>query len=467
MKLAACLAVLVPLSASMAQTRPQVRLVKISGPMAGDVKAFDSHGGRAVYIADQDTLGVDELFAAPIDGRTPPVKLSGPLVAGGDVTNFSLTPDGRWVVFEADAEIDQSAELYLAPTDGSAPRLDLDAPLSTNRRWSLTPDGERVVFELQGSTAYQSIPRGGGPRVPVGFHGTIAAVLTNTHRIEGVVPLFVNSQSLSGGAVSSLGSTYSSGFKASPDGTRVVVEFSNPGTGQKGYYSIRPDGSGGINLTSTGSGSGGFAPEYAVTNERLVLRNDKETALVYDLRSRPLDASEPLIVLNGPLVSGGDVLSFRLARNRAVYLADQDVDGLENLYSVPIDGSSAAARLETADLGPSAKYELTPDGRRVIYLAATGLYSVPFGGGASVLLSPPTPGRFLISADSQRVVYNRSGTLYSVPVEGGTLTILASPIFLGAAQAFLLDGSTTVFASETAGVRELYASTFHPNARQR
>jgi hypothetical protein len=47
----------------------------------------------AVFMADKNTSGVDELFAALDDG-TDIIKLSSPLIAGGNVIAFAVSPDG-------------------------------------------------------------------------------------------------------------------------------------------------------------------------------------------------------------------------------------------------------------------------------------------------------------------------------------------------------------------------------------
>jgi hypothetical protein len=42
----------------------------------------------------------------------PPTKLSGPLVVGGNVTDFQISPNGQRVVYRADADTDNVFELY-------------------------------------------------------------------------------------------------------------------------------------------------------------------------------------------------------------------------------------------------------------------------------------------------------------------------------------------------------------------
>jgi hypothetical protein len=51
----------------------------------------------AVFIADKDLDGIDELYAAFDDG-TNIVKLSNTLVVGGDVVAFQISPDGSYAV---------------------------------------------------------------------------------------------------------------------------------------------------------------------------------------------------------------------------------------------------------------------------------------------------------------------------------------------------------------------------------
>lgn len=111
--------------------------------------AVDWAAGRAVYLADQQVVGLFELFSVPLDGSSPAQRLHGPLVAGGDVLDFALEPGGGSVVYRADGRVDQLAELFRVPLDGSR------APVRLVRRpelvggvsdFQLTLDGTRVVF---------------------------------------------------------------------------------------------------------------------------------------------------------------------------------------------------------------------------------------------------------------------------------------------------------------------------------
>jgi hypothetical protein len=74
---------------------------------------------RVVYLADQQTDGVYELFSVPILGGAV-TRLNDLLVAGGDVTSFKISDDSEWVVYVADQEIDGLPTGHRAPIAGPA-----------------------------------------------------------------------------------------------------------------------------------------------------------------------------------------------------------------------------------------------------------------------------------------------------------------------------------------------------------
>jgi Tol biopolymer transport system component len=76
------------------------------------------------FVTDKDTDDIHELYAMPITG-TAPIKLNPPLVSGGDVNTgrFQFTPDGQYVIYLADQEVDNRAELFRVPVGGQAAKL--------------------------------------------------------------------------------------------------------------------------------------------------------------------------------------------------------------------------------------------------------------------------------------------------------------------------------------------------------
>jgi hypothetical protein len=67
-----------------------------------------------IYTADQDVNGVSELYVASIYGGQVQ-KLNGPLTAGGGVyyAGIKVAPDSRAVIYRADQEVDEKFELFV------------------------------------------------------------------------------------------------------------------------------------------------------------------------------------------------------------------------------------------------------------------------------------------------------------------------------------------------------------------
>ena len=92
--------------------------VRLNGPLVldGDVRReglqFSPNGSRVLYTADQQTDETFELFSVASQGGAA-VKLSGALVAGGDVADDAIfSPDGSRVLYRADQNTDEVVELY-------------------------------------------------------------------------------------------------------------------------------------------------------------------------------------------------------------------------------------------------------------------------------------------------------------------------------------------------------------------
>lgn len=78
-------------------------------------------GSWTVFIADQDADDVFELFSrAP--GDEHPRRLNAPLVAGGDVLSFALTPDASMVVYRASQDAAGSPNSTAFPSTAARPR---------------------------------------------------------------------------------------------------------------------------------------------------------------------------------------------------------------------------------------------------------------------------------------------------------------------------------------------------------
>jgi len=109
-------------------------------------------GSRVVYLADQEVDEQIELYVVPIDGSAAPLELSGPLIVSGDVGIATtelpylgfhflaprISPDGLWVVYLADQEVDERFDLYAVPLAGGPGQ----------RISALLPPGEALAFDF-------------------------------------------------------------------------------------------------------------------------------------------------------------------------------------------------------------------------------------------------------------------------------------------------------------------------------
>jgi len=356
--------------------------------------AVASDGTFVVYTADHAASKVRELFRAPIDGSSAPVRLNAPLPNGVQVGGFALVPDGARVVYIT-GEVEYTSRLSIfrarnissARLDGSGEPVALGAPLPSGaeiKTLDVSPDGERIVYAV-------AVHRDPGRYTPPWYSGYDA------------IELF--SQSLGGDDVP---------VKLTE---HLFMYAGEPGSG----YVLLPDAS------------------------RIVYWADETTPWVGEIYSRPLDGTGPAVKLNGPLPLGHSVVSFRSTpdASRVVYLADQDTPGVTELYSRSPNGGDEPVRLNTPlSSGGDVQevFHITPDGSRVIYVATEAgsedgkLYSRELDGrGPPIELSNPADRLysafsfqppFWVSPDGRHVIYRvrepsdlNHSRLFSVPVD--------------------------------------------------
>ena len=343
-------------------------------------------------------------------------KLNGPLVSGGNVLRFQISPDSQWVVYLADQNTDQVFELYSVPIRGGTPvRLNVALPSGSDASLcGITPDSRRVVFiapqETTGKKEVFCVPIQGPASAAVKLSRTIAS------------PRYVDAAIVNS------------------SGTRVVYRV-RVGTGISELYSVPITGPGSASvrvdrtMVSSSPGTGyGISPN----GERVVYWGAYDTAGVAELYSVPiLGPAGATVKLNTPLVAGGGVGWFDITSDgsRLVYLADQLTLAVREVFSVPIAGPAAdGIKLNTTlALGSSVgNFRISPNNERVIYDVSAAdpsyeLWSVPIAGPASAgvkIGEPRENWSWVISPNSARVVFkaDRDATggmeLYSVPIAG-------------------------------------------------
>jgi Tol biopolymer transport system component len=429
---------------------------KLSGALArlvrADVTDFQpsADGARAVYLADRELDDVFELYACSTLADEPVVRISGPLVTGGDVRpGFRISALGQRVAYLADALTDEKVELFSAPLDGDAPavRLNLPGPASGDvLELRLDPAGQNVVFLADGLTDETfelfSVPIDGS-RPPVRLNTPLA---------------------LGGDVVE---------FQIGPDGQRVVFRadardnvfelFAAPIRQEQGALRLHAA------LPSLSDVEAGFA--FGADSSTVVYRVDQDLNEELELFAVAADASSAPRQLNAALVAGGDVEGFALASDsaRLVYRADQEQDGVSELFGVALAGGPTVklspALAPDRDVAP--ELALAPDSARVVFRAdastagAPELYSAPLDGSAPAARLDDSPlvagaiGAFALAADSTRVAFlaptvGGARQLFSAALDDSTpVRELGGALVSGGDVAdFVLAGELAVFRAD-------------------
>lgn len=129
--------------------------VKLNGTLApnGWVRSdykFSPDSTQVLYRADGDVADVLELYLVNIASPGQPQKVNGTLVAGGDVLNeFMFSPDGATIGYIADQETDETLELFVVPTSALGNSMKVSGPLVADGdvcRFKFSPNSERVAY---------------------------------------------------------------------------------------------------------------------------------------------------------------------------------------------------------------------------------------------------------------------------------------------------------------------------------
>lgn len=478
--------------------------LRLNPPLArgapdGGVRAYRSSpdGRWTVYLADQEVLGVFDLYSVPTEGGVEAVKLNGALPYGGDVSgsgdewqspdaegSFEITPDGSRVVYMADQDVVDEVELYVAPIDGLTPAVRLGSGGDVLPGLALDASSERVVFRLRDAQGVERLfsQRLDGSEVPLALSGSLVA----------------------GGNVAA--------FAITPDGTGAVFRADAELDNRFELYFVRSDGSAPRRRVSPALGSGRNVSSFALTKDSrrvlflanprlsqqfelfstelvggLPLELDPElggtgsvrgfvsspdgawavfaarppsTSVSWQLYAVPCNGSAPPHRVNGQLAAGGSVRSedgtFLVSPDsgRIVYLANENADSLVELRSVPVDGSSPASVCgDPLASVRTTKLHISPDSRRVFYVASyppfypptSGLFAVGIGGAAPPLLLSASPSSgddvyfFDVDSFGLNALYSNGNGLFYVPTDasrppryvdsGGSAAITGNPRF--------------------------------------
>ncbi len=426
-------------------------------------------GNRVIYLADQETLGLTEVFVVSMpDGVVQ--KLNGPLVEHGSTRGAFADAAGSRIAFIA-GEISGDFtgtfyELFSVPASGGESNR-LSGPLVTGgdvAELFVRTDGERILYladqDIDETWELYSASLGGGS--PVKLNGPLA----------------------SGGDV------LADGIAFSPIGDRAVYVADQEQDQRFELYSVPTLGGTPVRLNAMLANGGDVTPgsqRFSPDGARVLFHADQDEDDVFEIYSVPSGGGTTQR-LNGELVHGGDVnwrgVQFNLDGTRVLYTADQLVNEKHELFSVPADGG-AATRLSgdlvsDGDVVDDAVF--SPDGSRVLYRAdqfqdeTVELFSVPSIGGLAVRLNNALVAggdvlKATFSPDSNQVIFLADQDvddvfeLFAVPSSGGDVRRISGPMTLGGDVTdwqFSPDGRTLVYRAdqEIDGQFELFAVAF-------
>lgn len=468
--------------------------------------AHSPDGTRVLYSASQVTAGVNEIFDVPLDGSQASRLLSAPLLPGRNIDGFfRLTAGGSRIVYRADHDTDEQLELYSVPTDGSRIATKLNGALDAQvdvYDFTLTPDGAWVVFRRliqAGNVRISSAPVDGSqPAVDLSssipwsvlkYQITSDSSSVVVHAGSNIYSLPIDgsasAQQLDGSMIAG------ADWVCTPDDGHVVFLSGFPNDFTRGLYCAPLDGSSApLELVPP-------LPNFPGTPgrewRRLEITPDSERVVgVYDgeLYSARLDGLEPAVQLSDAATY---VWDFRIgpARGHGYQIVYSVPGGPSGLHSVPVDGSASPVQLITSPATMRVP-EFAAGDRVVSVTAESGsfeLHGVRLDGNhAQDELSGPmvagggvgggalyTSGYFFLSPDRHWALYradqevDEQVELYCAPTDGrfpatkisGAMPPTGDVYHL----TFVPGRRELVFMATTDGPAEIFTTSFGSDAR--
>jgi Tol biopolymer transport system component len=330
--------------------------VKLNGPLIPDGHVHLSYdvsadGARVLYTGETGYTPffqpIVEIYSVGATGGTP-VKLNGPLVNGGNVVPGSrrFSPNGALAIYLADEVTNDVVELFAVESGGGG-RVKLNGPLAPEGNVMLSglqfsPDGARVLYAANQNnpsvTELFSVPAFGGEALPLtGATGTFSAVdlasvafspdggqvifrgIENgksTYELFGVTsaggtPLRLNDVLVEGGRV------LQAGF--SPDGNWLVYLADQESVGTYELFGMPAAGDSAPIKLSGDLVAGGNVTHWRFSPDGryLVFRADQEEDGVFELFSMDLGVGEDPNTLDGDFNRDGivDAADYTVWRN--------------------------------------------------------------------------------------------------------------------------------------------------------
>ena len=391
-----------------------------------------------VFMADKETNNKVELYASFSDGAEI-IKLSEELVAGGNVVDFKISPNGFWVAYVADQDTDELFELYVVPVDKLADES------AVKVSWDI----------IDGSGIREITPRSGRYYFAWASNSSRVAYIADAKK--DIYELFTATPSgQQKNLISDISEPVESDsdvedFEWEPRSTLIAYVADQDRDDVIELYTARADGtrrSTGVGRSRTvrvsgkmaGDGikeypadSGKYAFAWSPDSTRLAYSADQLITAKYDLFTTTPDGVSSALISR----SQEDVRDFKWATNsvRVAYTAD-DIRQTPriNLYSAAKSGSGSPILHTNITRGKQvSEFEWAPDSSRIVFKSDR---DSPFFRLFSVLPSTNTvfqitPGRptlsDVIEFKWQAKILINSELLIAYRVDGDQLELYTTP----------------------------------------
>ena len=435
--------------------------------------------GTVVYLADQDIVGVFELFLAGSG-----TKLNPALPAGRTVQSFALTPDATAVVYIADQDQNDVFELYRVnlASPGSSTKLNGQLALcglavcGDVTQFAVTPDNSAVVyiadqtaddvFELFRTVLTSLANSKLNPNFAAGQNVDAFAVLPNStgviYRANQNTPgakelyrvLFASPQTTDRLITSPplLTGQNVGKFTPTPDSANVVYILNRPVA--LNLFIVPAAGGGDTQLNSPSPPNpNSNVSDFAVTPDGLsvVFRADQDIDQVDELYRTIISQAPTNTKLNLPLSFGKKVTSFGVIPDSSgvVYVADQTTVDVFELFRTVFSGGNSQVNPPFVGFEDVVDFVLLPNSTGVVYKAdqntdgVNEIYRAVFGFPGSTRLNPALSigqnvATYTVSPDSASAIYRANQDnaaiteLYRVAFSSpGVSTKLNTPLVAG------------------------------------
>jgi Tol biopolymer transport system component len=289
--------------------------------------SFSPDSASVLYAAEQDVAGQAELYLVNVAAPGISAKVNSPFPSfTGLRTGAKFSPDGNWILYAADQDVDDVSELYVVATTNPGASTKVNPPFTGDSdvcRWDFSPDSLSIAYCADQDTV-----------------DTIELYLVPL----GGVASKVNAPIVAGGEVSP-------GFKFSSDSSFLMYSADQDTLGIHELYRVEVHAPGVSQKISGPTISLGDVFDFRIRPDDMavVYRADQDTNTILELYQVELDAPEVATKVH-PALAGADTFPYDYSADgsRIVYIANQNGTDTTDLYQVEVGSLGTSARVNSA-----------------------------------------------------------------------------------------------------------------------